>query len=97
MDSQFSNFEGKIARLISPEKLSARSFLTSLNKGDTVKGKVMEILSPEKYTVRIRGKDIVAETNLELKPGNIYTFQVKTTFPNISVSLVRPDTAADTT
>jgi len=89
MDPQFSALNSPHLRPVTPSSNSACSFLQNFRSGEVINGKIMELLSGNKYVIRVRGRDIVAESTLELKPGNIYSMRVQTTFPNFSFSILQ--------
>lgn len=95
MDPSSSKLDGPLLRNVSIQGSSGKLFLKSLKPGDMLKGKVSEILPGNKYVVLVRGRNIVAESNLQLKEGSVYSLRVTTTFPSFSFNVVSDQTKSE--
>lgn len=73
---------------------SKNRFLGKFKPGDIFTGKVIEILSDSKFLVKVRGTEIIAESNLLLQSGNVYRLQVQTVKPKFSISIYNNSAAS---
>ncbi|MFC1732268.1 hypothetical protein ACFL6I_18345 [candidate division KSB1 bacterium] len=68
--------------------ISKTTFLKGFRQGDIITGRVVDQFSPSQYLVRVRGRDIVAESKIALKTDTVYTMQVQSAYPDFTINVI---------
>lgn len=64
---------------------------SDLRKGESFLGRVIEKFSESKYLIRLKGEDVIAESENPLKEGEQYDFKVVNLKPKITLKILIPD------
>ncbi|MCP4724120.1 MAG: hypothetical protein GY863_03740 [bacterium] len=76
MGSDFTPLFNSGLSLLKNQIKMGKSLIPDIGKGDIISGKIIEMLSQTKYLIRVRGNDIIAESDLNLNVGDIYKMEV---------------------
>ncbi len=88
MSSDFTPLFNSGLSLLKNQIKMGKSLIPDIGKGDIISGKIIDVLAPAKYLIRVRGNDIIAESDLNLNVGDIYKMEVLKTDSKITVKLL---------